>query len=315
MKRIQKRGSVCAVVVTYNRKKLLLRCLTKILQQTYKVSRIFVIDNCSSDGSKEFIENELPEVFNDKFLNFVWIRLENNMGGAGGFFRGVVEFSKSNEEFVWLMDDDGYPESTCLEMLMETASEIDFISPLVLSEENKINLAFPIRVPRSLKNYDSIADLPTNCKKIANCVLPFNGTLIGRKVIEGIGAPDPKFFIWGDEVDYTERARRWGANICIYCSSLYYHPKPAIQGRPMMFKLLRFNDTSSRLKLYCYCRNNFANKIKYSSIIFAVLFATKALWFYSFTVPSFSKLKVVIKALYHGSIRDFNHHVTYLKSK
>ena len=307
--------SVCAVVVTHNRKKLLLRCLTNIKQQTYKVSRILVIDNCSSDGSEDFIKKNLPEVYYSALPTLEWLRLKQNEGGAGGFFHGIKKFYEGKEDYVWLMDDDGYPDSTCLEVLIEDASISDFIGPLVLSDEDKTSLAFPIRVRGSLKNYDNINDLPHNCKKIVNCVLPFNGTLIGRKVVKGIGFPDPKFFIWGDEVDYTERARKWGANICTYCKSLYFHPKSPNLGKPMMFNLLRFNDTSSQLKLYCYCRNNFANKLKYSGVIFAALFATKALWFYAFSSPSIFRLKIVMKAIFHSLVNDFQQHSKYIKLK
>lgn len=45
------KDKVIAVVVTYNRKKLLLECLDAIFQQTYSISRLILIDNCSTDGT------------------------------------------------------------------------------------------------------------------------------------------------------------------------------------------------------------------------------------------------------------------------
>ena len=46
---------VIAVVVTHNRKRLLLRCLRAIFSQTSKVTKVIVVDNASSDGTKDFI--------------------------------------------------------------------------------------------------------------------------------------------------------------------------------------------------------------------------------------------------------------------
>lgn len=42
---------VHAVVVTYNRKKLLLECLDAILKQTFPVEKLILIDNNSTDGN------------------------------------------------------------------------------------------------------------------------------------------------------------------------------------------------------------------------------------------------------------------------
>ena len=42
---------IVAVVVTYNRKELLLECIQAILNQTYKLEKVIVIDNNSNDGT------------------------------------------------------------------------------------------------------------------------------------------------------------------------------------------------------------------------------------------------------------------------
>lgn len=45
---------ICAVVVTYNRKELLIRCINQILLQT-RVPDILIFDNYSSDGTKDYL--------------------------------------------------------------------------------------------------------------------------------------------------------------------------------------------------------------------------------------------------------------------
>lgn len=46
--------SICAVVVTFNRKRLLLNCLDALKVQTRQLSHIVVIDNASTDGTADF---------------------------------------------------------------------------------------------------------------------------------------------------------------------------------------------------------------------------------------------------------------------
>ncbi|RMG35011.1 MAG: glycosyltransferase, partial [Methanobacteriota archaeon] len=43
--------NIAAVIVTFNRKEMLIRCLEGIFSQTRPVSAIFIIDNASTDGT------------------------------------------------------------------------------------------------------------------------------------------------------------------------------------------------------------------------------------------------------------------------
>lgn len=50
------------VVVTYNRLSLLKENLQALKQQTFIIHKIFVIDNCSTDGTREFLDS--PQIRN-----------------------------------------------------------------------------------------------------------------------------------------------------------------------------------------------------------------------------------------------------------
>lgn len=45
------------VVVTYNRLSLLKECLSALENQTYPIQRIVIVDNCSTDGTSEFLDS------------------------------------------------------------------------------------------------------------------------------------------------------------------------------------------------------------------------------------------------------------------
>ena len=56
--------NVISVVVTYNRKELLLECIEALIKQTYELEKIIIIDNNSTDGTydslkdKGYLEND-----------------------------------------------------------------------------------------------------------------------------------------------------------------------------------------------------------------------------------------------------------------
>ena len=47
---------VGTIVVTFNRKKMLKECIEALLKQSYDNQEILVIDNASTDGTKDYIK-------------------------------------------------------------------------------------------------------------------------------------------------------------------------------------------------------------------------------------------------------------------
>ena len=50
------KGKISALVLTYNRKEILLQCLGSILAQVEPADEIIVLDNGSTDGTCEYLE-------------------------------------------------------------------------------------------------------------------------------------------------------------------------------------------------------------------------------------------------------------------
>ena len=51
---------VSAVVVTFNRKELLIECLEALRRQTRPLDALYIIDNASTDGTEELLEGRIP---------------------------------------------------------------------------------------------------------------------------------------------------------------------------------------------------------------------------------------------------------------
>ncbi|MGX3067252.1 glycosyltransferase family 2 protein [Ursidibacter arcticus] len=303
-------NSICAVVVTYNRKELLLNCLNALQSQTYPLDHIVVVNNASSDGTIDFL-NENGWCNND---HLTIINLPENQGGAGGFYAGIEFAYQRNFDYIWLMDDDGQPSKNSLSALIPYINTDVYIGPLVLNINNSDELTFTLRLPKSSTILSTIDDVNKNTISniIPDIVMPFNGILFSREMVSKIGLPKKEYFIWGDDMEYTWRAKKEGYKIFTVVESIFFHPKELTLGTPMFFNLMKFNDTDSKLKLYCMSRNNFRNLVDYKGSVIAILFIIKLCWFFLFTKPNLSKLKIGLKGIWHGVKGDFSHHREYL---
>ncbi|WP_340537497.1 glycosyltransferase family 2 protein [Nocardioides sp. GXZ039] len=205
--------SLAVVIVTYNRADLLGETLAALAAQTRAPDVVFVVDNASTDHTREVLDAApLPDL--------VRIHLSENTGGAGGFHRGVAAAHAKGFDRIWLIDDDVLPAPDCLETLMA----VDESCLISVREDRrgalieKAATRFDLRSPLAIKpktsmietDYGTRAAMPP-LVEVEN--VAFEGLLVRREVIEAIGLPDPAYFIFYDDVDFAVRARRSGYRI------------------------------------------------------------------------------------------------------
>lgn len=106
---------VSVVITTKNRKDLLLRAIDSVRNQTYKEIEIIVVDDASTDGTKEICEN-----MDD--LVYVYIPLNESKGGNYARNLGI---KTANGEYIAFLDDDDYWEVSKIQkqsLLLEDSS-------------------------------------------------------------------------------------------------------------------------------------------------------------------------------------------------
>ena len=131
---------VIAVVVTYNRKKLLKECIGALINQNLELYKIIIVNNASTDGTTEYFQSE--HIFKDEKIKI--INLTKNTGGAGGFEVGTRAAYAAGADYIWLMDDDAEPVKDCLEILIGEAinKEMFAVCPLIFTCQCKnINIS------------------------------------------------------------------------------------------------------------------------------------------------------------------------------
>lgn len=287
------------VVVTYNRKQLLIRCLDCIANQTFKPHTVFIIDNASTDGTEELIRDDGRYYNNlEREIHFRYTHLNENTGGAGGFYTGMKMAYESIEHFdaVWVMDDDGQPMSTCLEKLSNKLDIYDYIAPLVLAEENNDILAF------NYKGSYVIKDLIIENGIVKDYACPMNAILFSRRLIKRVGFPIPNLFIWGDEVNYSLRCKDEGFIPVTVPDAFHIHPRDRVQFAKTLFGK-RIMIAPSYWREYCMIRNtvyNYKDRVRSHGLGLIVSVLLYQVWYYLFIKKDTKATVCCIEAFFSG---------------
>lgn len=223
---------VVAVVVTYNRVALLAECITALRNQTRPIDKILVINNGSTDHTEYWISQQ-------KDIEFF---TQKNIGSGGGFHTGIKLAYEKGYDWLWLMDDDGFPKEDALEKLLENTEEkLCLRNCAVVNKDDKKSFVW------KTGNYATIDEVrePT----IQNLAHPFNGTLLSKELIQRVGLPKKELFIWGDETEYRYRIiAKYKIPYYTQANSVHYHPACA-------YSYKNDWDYSSNWKIYFYIRN------------------------------------------------------------
>ena len=195
---------VSVVLVTYNRLHLLQKALASVLAQTFPVKEVIVVNNDSTDGTKEWLQTQTG----------IRVIHQKNVGGAGGFKTGMAAALEAGAAWVWMMDDDVTVAPDCLENLMKWTHISKCLHPRKLYADGPeyngenifdIDTALPSALANaSFRNGKEIMFVNTGS---------FEGMLIHRSVIEKIGLPDERFFIVMDDLIYGWEASLF-TNVC-----------------------------------------------------------------------------------------------------
>ena len=199
---------IAAVVVTYNRKDLLLECLSCLQNQNFSDASqasetsldILVIDNASTDGTSK----ALKPLANTKQI--LYFNTGSNLGGAGGFNYGMRKAVELGYDYVWVMDDDCMPHEDTLLGFLNADAELDgeygYLSSVCRWIDGSICTMNTQRHPLT-KN---ITDFSPDIQLVT--LASFVSLFVPARIIKELGLPIKDFFIWSDDWEFTRRISR-----------------------------------------------------------------------------------------------------------
>lgn len=234
-----------AVVLTYNKKKLLHENVKCLLEQNFSGFDILIVDNNSSDGTKD----SLKEYLNNPRINYV--NTGANLGGAGGFSYGIeYAVKQSKYDYLWVMDDDTMPQKSSLEELNNAAQLLDndfgyLCSQVLFTDGSLCNMNKQI-VDKDWFRWSTYLD--NGLLKVNKA--SFVSVFINAKAILDVGLPISEFFIWYDDTEYTARISKKYPSFLVSNSKVVHKMKSNMS-------LDITNDTPERMNRYKLAYRNY----------------------------------------------------------
>ena len=190
---------VSAIVTSYNHAEYLDQRMESLLEQTYGNIEIIVIDDCSTDGSREVLENYRG----DSRVNL--ILLEENGGYASACNLGLNE---SRGDYIMFAECDDYNDPDHIKTLVEVMEQNERVGAAycrsnIVDEQGVIlGTDYDVRDSsfKSLCGNDVL--IPSGIMArffLFSCVIPnMSAALIKKKAIESVGGLSPDFLACAD---------------------------------------------------------------------------------------------------------------------
>lgn len=195
-----------SLILTYNRKDKLFGALQAVLSQSKKPVKIFLVDNCSTDGTQEmlkqhgFLDNPLID----------YLRLSKNYGGSGGYYYGIKMALESSARFDYLAlsDDDAYYNYDFFSLISRAEKqhpECKAFCGTVTFQDGTIQTDHRRKITNRKwfrQEYISPKDYQHDFYVDE---FSFVGCVIKRDLLKQIGLPHKDYFINYDDTEYSLR--------------------------------------------------------------------------------------------------------------
>lgn len=215
-----KKPEVSIVILNYNGKRWLKKCLLSVKKVSYKPFEVILVDNNSSDGSVEYVKN------NFQFVKMVV--LSSNLGYAKGNNIGA---QKARGKYVLFLNNDTTLTPNFLNILIQDMEG----DPLIGVIQPQIRSMIKPKLLDSVVSYFTNTGIPYHfgyMKPVKN--KKYNKTLVGysikgacfmmrKKDYLRLGGLDEDFFIYVEETDLCHRVWLSGKKVVYEPKSYMYH--------------------------------------------------------------------------------------------
>jgi GT2 family glycosyltransferase len=220
---------VSIVIVSFNTRALLERCLAAVAAQTGIAVHTIVVDNASTDGSVAMVRNRFPEV--------EVLELDQNVGFARA---NNLAFEKCRGEYVLLLNPDAFLEPHALRQLVATARRhprAGAVGPRLLNPDGTLQRSawpFPAasrllleasglhRLLRRVTRFGRLDAWPHDAERsvpflIGACLL------LRATALAEVNGFDEAFWLYGEEADLQRRLRTRGWSVVFTPSATATH--------------------------------------------------------------------------------------------
>ncbi len=215
---------IYAVVLAWNQKQHTLESLASVLDMTYPNLRVVLADNGSTDGTSQDVQARFPEV--------EIVRVEQNVGIAGGYNLGIHHALAQSAEYVLILNNDIQVAPDMLGELLRAARDYPragLLMPKIYhyyGDQSRIWCAGARwrKFPPGVKLIGSDAPDSLDWEVVrAIDFAPSCALLIPRPVLEKVGGFDPQYYFYQSDWDFSARVRESGHLILFIPSARMWH--------------------------------------------------------------------------------------------
>lgn len=208
------KASIAVVVLAMQRYKKLVNTIARLRSQTRALDEIIVV----FQGDDKKIRNWL-EAQDDLTL-----KIQENIGSAGGFSTGMQTAIANGHDWIWITDDDAFPEHDTLQKLVSTKyfdNEKTGLLSCVIVDVDKAVYMSPVPDDAN-KWYGTVLD--EKCLPILSSAWP--GCLVSAKAIQAYGLPIEEYFFYDEDIEFTSRIARNKPSYCVIDAVMHHHQEP-----------------------------------------------------------------------------------------
>lgn len=253
-------AKIACVIVTYNRKELLIEALQSVLTQAKAPEYVFVVDNASTDGTSELLQAQFD--FDQQHL--FYFKAAQNLGGSAGFAQGMRLALKSDCDWISISDDDAIFQPgyfSALRTAIQQHPQQGVFSGSVLLPNGHHDMMHR----ETIVNQTTLTVKPVPEAAYAHDftydIFSFVGVLLSRSVVERIGLPEQDYFIRFDDFEYAIRARKYGPFLNVHQAKVLHkttYTRTAIASwkeyyvmRNRIASLFKHRDKTWQTRWYC----------------------------------------------------------------
>lgn len=219
------RPALSIIIVTYNSVKDVPKCIASIQKSTSMPYEIIIVDNNSTDGTREF----LSELVNNKHINT--ILNDENHGFSASSNQGI---SASNGDYIVLLNPDTIvTKDWAWRLMLHFDDKTGAVGPVTnyVAGIQKLEL-YLIEKISSLQekigeiNIENLADKLYSWNKntsVETKLLIGFCLMLRREIIDKIGMLDENLFLGSDDLEYSLRLRANGYNLLVATDTFVYH--------------------------------------------------------------------------------------------